>query len=506
MIKFTLGNCYTKVECDRTVESIIIDASTIKNSYFIKVIECPKCQKQIPSGFWVKKYLTIRCKNYDCGETYKPLEHIKTVQRMKEFSTMIDNNIPTGLLPQLIKRLKQSNISYNIIDARQIYHPFPIENKVPELRYYQKDAIRDALIKKRGVMHLPVGSGKTIISAKLIFETAIPAVIIVPTLQLLDQTYDKIKEWSTITSIGKIGDNNFEPADITIATAQTLNSRFSTIEVQEFLKSIRTLCVDESHHLAISNDYEANTWYKIAMATPNAYFRFALTATPGAEGTLERQLLEFATGTTIYKVGIEELVKAGYLSQPYVNVYKIPNDYNGEKDWSTIEKRYITENDYRNRVIAEVTKKSSKNQTVLVSVNKINHGKKLESMIEESIFIQGSTDSKERNEVIEKFKKGEIKVVVSTLLKEGTDIPELNVIVNAGGGSGMRDDKGFEKSGRLVIQRAGRALRRTDSKNQGIIIDFIDSNVPLLRKHSRERIKAYEAEGFIINQMGVILI
>jgi len=255
--------------------------------------------------------------------------------------------------------------------------------------------------------------------------------------------------------------------------------------------------VHNCHHVSVNNKKVENTWYNIIMST-NAYYRFGFSATVGLEGSIDRTFLESATGSLIHEVSADELVKAGFLSQPIVDIYEIPNIYNGEIGWSKIESTYICNNFYRNSVISELSKKHSANGTVLISVNKIIHGKNIKRILkDEAAFIHGK--SEDRENVINKFKNKEIKILITTLLKEGADIPTLQTIINAGGGTGYRNSSTEKEAGRSIIQKAGRVLRIADNKTEGRIIDFIDSKVPMLRKHSRERIKTYEKEGFTVN-------
>ena len=67
------------------------------------------------------------------------------------------------------------------------------------LRDYQKQAL-DAWIfnGKRGVIVLPTGSGKTVIGIKAISLLNIPTIVIVPTLDLLDQWRSRLKKEFTI--------------------------------------------------------------------------------------------------------------------------------------------------------------------------------------------------------------------------------------------------------------------------------------------------------------------
>jgi len=92
----------------------------------------------------------------------------------------------------------------------------------------------------------------------------------------------------------------------------------------------------------------------------------------------------------------------------------------------------------------------------------------------EAKFIEAR--SKNREQAIQEFKDGALRCMISTLLKEGADIPSMDAIIMAGGG----------KSHVAVIQKAGRALRVTKDKKEALIIDFMDQG-KWLRDHSQER-------------------
>ena len=117
---------------------------------------------------------------------------------------------------------------------------------------------------------------------------------------------------------------------------------------------------------------------------------------------------------------------------------------------------------------------------MLITVNQIRHGKTLEAMIAGSKFVHGQTPKEERHKAMEEFENGKMKVMVSTLLNEGSDIPTLDCIIMAGGG----------KSESAQIQKVGRALRTTEEKKNALIIDVLDQG-KWLRDHSQMRIKLY---------------
>lgn len=71
--------------------------------------------------------------------------------------------------------------------------------------------------------------------------------------------------------------------------------------------------------------------------------------------------------------------------------------------------------------------------------------------------------------------------VATTSWREGVDIPQLNAVVNSGGG----------KSEIQTLQGVGRGLRKTDDKNEVVIIDFLDLKHFHLIRQLGERLSTY---------------
>ena len=153
-------------------------------------------------------------------------------------------------------------------------------------------------------------------------------------------------------------------------------------------------------------------------------------------------------------------------------------------EWRRAYRSGIADNDERNNKIVEwSTELTMRGYQVYIHVTMISHGKKLESMIPGSVFLHGTDGKKTREWVLAQFKEGKIRILISTLLGEATDLPKLDAIVMAAGGASKIQ----------AIQRAGRALRLSPGKKQGMIIDFKDTGWPL-RNHYLERLSAYIAE------------
>lgn len=65
--------------------------------------------------------------------------------------------------------------------------PCPFFEAELELRDYQQQAVERWMLGRKGCIILPTGSGKTYVALEIIKELLVPALVVVPTLDLLDQ-------------------------------------------------------------------------------------------------------------------------------------------------------------------------------------------------------------------------------------------------------------------------------------------------------------------------------
>jgi superfamily II DNA or RNA helicase len=151
----------------------------------------------------------------------------------------------------------------------------------------------------------------------------------------------------------------------------------------------------------------------------------------------------------------------------------------------------ITDNEYRNMYIAQIVNLHSvENRSVLVLVTRLRHGDNISKFLSDNIiFLKGEDDIKVRNDAMEKIRAKEIKeIIASTIADEGLDLPALDVVVMAGGGT----------SKTTALQRVGRAIRLYKDKTMAYIDEFSD-DAQYLSKHAKDREEIYRTEpGFII--------
>ncbi len=245
--------------------------------------------------------------------------------------------------------------------------------------------------------------------------------------------------------------------------------------------------VSNCHHVKNSGPNPINTWFNLALMS-DAYYRFGFSATPGNEGELSRGLLESATGKMIYDIPIQRLIEEKFIATAQVDIHRVVHNRKySSSNWSEAESEGIVDNIRRNITIANLVNNTyAKLGTVFISCNKIKQGRTLSSLIPNSVFLCGQDDSDFRASTLKDFSEGKLKVLVSTLLREGVDIPSMRVMVRASGG----------KTEIGTTQTGNRVLTIDEFKKAGTIVDFLDEDGGILKKHSKARLKVYEDQGF----------
>jgi superfamily II DNA or RNA helicase len=345
------------------------------------------------------------------------------------------------------------------------------------LRDYQEKILARALEAGSGLIVLPPGAGKTEIAIEITARLGLSTLFIVPTQEIFYQAYTRFKEALGV-EIGLVGDEIFQPKRISIALWQTIWSGIKQRkkEVLDLLRQFDVVFFDEAHHVS------ADKIYIVSQFCP-ARHRYGLTATPYSRNNAELKFIG-ATGELQKEITASDLIKLGYLVKPIIDFQLSERMFFPRwAKWQEVYKKGVVFNEARNRLIAEkAIELRQEDRVTLILVTELKHGTKLNSLIDDSIFVYANA-SKRRN-IVEDFKGGKIKTLISSpIFDEGIDIPIMNAIILAGGG----------KSPIKAVQRVGRGLRVYPGKRDVKIIDFNDP-VRYLQEHSYLRYKIYAEE------------
>ena len=354
------------------------------------------------------------------------------------------------------------------------------------LRDYQNEALNNwckALY--RGVLVLPTAAGKTFIALKAIQQLKVQTLIVVPTLDLIDQWKKRVKECLNLEA-GVIGGGE---NTLRMVTVTTYDSAY--IHAEQLGNKFRLIIFDEVHHLASTGYIQIAEMY-------TAPYRMGLTAT--YERTDQRHsLLSQLIGDPVYSVNVEEI--AGHLS-PYtyekISVELTPQEQQTYESQMKIFRSFLQQRRITLRSAADFQKfvmttgrdprareaLLARNKAVKVAVNSEAKltvlAQQLEAYRKEKILIftlhndlvyrislrflvpaiTHQTTREERREILSNFGSGKYPVVVtSQVLDEGVDVPDASVGLILGGTGSNRE----------YVQRLGRLLRKKEDKTARLI-------------------------------------
>lgn len=352
-----------------------------------------------------------------------------------------------------------------------------------KLRDYQAEAVDLSARKTQGLIVIGCGGGKTTIGACLIERLRRTAVILVHTEDLLEQWVETMRDRLGIEA-GIIGGGHFKPAPITIAMIQTLRQNLGNTLVWDALNAGVTI-LDEAHHAP------ASTFRTVLEHCPSRW-RIGLTATPTREDGLTR-LMEWNFGERLIERHSSDLIKAGHLMKPEIEVVKTDfvfesNTEDKLKRANEIRSELETYEPRQHLIATMAAKQIKEGQSVMVLANRKAYAKRLTDLINgygsPAELVTGETPKKKRKAMILAFRKNEIPCIVATsLANEGLDVPKLSRLIFAWP----------EKARGSTDQRAGRLMRLANKIP--ILVDIVDARVPELLRQYEARARAYRKIG-----------
>jgi len=402
----------------------------------------------------------------------------------------------------IIEYLKRSNVNY-VDDALELL-PTPYLQCKVKLKNFQHEALKAWLdAGKRGIVVLPTGSGKTVIAVAAISELKTPTIVIVPTLDLVEQWQRVLtSEFNVEIGVYGGGENVLQPI-----TVSTYDSAY--LRAGELGNRFGLIIFDEVHHLP-------STGFRHIAEMFAAPYRMGLTATYERQDGLHNDLPRLVGGK-VYELSVE------HLAGRHLSEYELEKLYvdltRGEKE--EYERLYKTFTDYLVkcniilRTPHDFTKfimrsgRDQKARQALLARSKaldiaLNSQKKLDALenilldqpTEPTIiftqhnklvhriaqrflipYITHVTPKDERKEILDNFREGKYRLIVtSKVLDEGVDVPDATQAIILSGTGSTRE----------FIQRLGRILRKREGK-KAKLIEIVTRNTAEMKMSSRRK-------------------
>ncbi|MEF8842509.1 MAG: DEAD/DEAH box helicase family protein [Haloarculaceae archaeon] len=374
-----------------------------------------------------------------------------------------------------------------------------------ELREYQRDAL-DAWrgAGDRGVLELPTGSGKTVVALKAIEALSRPALVVVPTIDLLDQ-WERELTTEFDVPIGRLGGGEQRVEPLTVSTYDS-----AYLRADELGDRFEFVIFDEVHHLG-------GEGYRDIGRLLAAPARLGLTATfERPDGAHE--VIEELVGPVVHRLSAADLagdhLAAFDIKRTEVSLTPAEREryeefqgtFTGYLARSGIQMR--SGSDYR-----ELVKRSGNDpraREALLAKQRarevmMNAERKVEELagildrhredrvivftaytdlvyrLSERFLIPAithETPAAERRRILERFRDGRYsRIVAANVLDEGVDVPDANVAVVLSGSGSERE----------FTQRLGRVLRPKDDGGRAILYEVVTEETAEERVAARRR-------------------
>jgi superfamily II DNA or RNA helicase len=404
------------------------------------------------------------------------------------------------------KLLRRVHGQFPYDDQVKKYATLSLTEKSPRpLRPYQRQALHAwEAAKRRGVIILPTGAGKSYVALKCILSCARSTLIVAPTIDLVHQWVSDISQ-RLGCPVGQYGGGEKDLQPITVATYDS-----AVLMMPWFGNRFGLLICDECHHLPAG---VTSTAADMCIAP----FRLGLTATPERVDGMHARLDELI-GPQVHRSHISEL-EGQYLANYQVEIIEVELDAEELAAYTENRKAYLAfaraagvdfgAADGWQRFIAAAARDPRGREAMRCyreqkRLSRASRGKlrAVWELIGEHageriiIFTEDNdtayeigrrfilpvlthhTKGAERKKMLTHFRAGEWPILVtSKVLNEGVDVPEAAVGIIVSGSGSVREH----------VQRLGRILRPKNGK-VAVLYEILSANTAEAYTSQRRRL------------------
>lgn len=407
--------------------------------------------------------------------------------------------LPRGLKDELLEKLDNAKIGYELTEKRNKGHKIKVKFK-GKLYPEQKLAAEKMLEHDGGVLCAATAFGKTVLGAYLISKRKVNTLILVHNYEILknwqhdlnnflDINHDlpekftkkgrKKKLKSLIGVFKSTSDTTTNIIDIAM-----VSSLGKPGEINELVKNYGMVIMDECHH---SPTRTADG----VLREINAKYLYGLTATARRSDGLSKQIF-MLLGPKRYEYTAKDRAKKTNFD--YI-VYPILTKYTTDKKEIYEINAELIMNEKRNQQIISDAINCVKNGKFPIVITRFkNHAeylyREIKRCIPNTFILTGGRKNENVLERINGLSNSDSFILVATgqYIGEGFNLPRLDTLILAAPSS-------FRN---IIEQYAGRINRDYAGKNEVVIMDYVDENVPMLMNMYRRRKTAYRSIGYRI--------
>ena len=360
-----------------------------------------------------------------------------------------------------------------------------------ELTDAQAEAAREMLTHELGVLCAPPGIGKTVIAAHLIAARRRSTLVMVHSRPLLEQWIQRMSQFLDLesTQIGVIGAGRSKPTGrLDVATVQSLARRK---KLEELLAGYGHVVVDECHHVP------AVTAERV-LRCASARCVTGLTATPYRRDG-HHPIIAMQCGPIRHEIdrraasAREELCLRIVRRETTFDPAVLPTDAGIQEIYGA-----LAVDERRNEIIVrDALQVTAEGRSPIILTERREHLQRLAARLRDHvpalIELHGEMRPSARRAAVEELAttSGQTpRVVIATgrYIGEGFDDPRLDTLLLA---------MPIAWKG-TVVQYAGRLHRPHPGKHEARVYDYVDTELPVLRRMFAKRLKTYHALGYTL--------
>lgn len=351
------------------------------------------------------------------------------------------------------------------------------------LRNYQQQAVTATLQHFRhsrasAIIVLPTGAGKSLVIAELARLAKGNLLVLTHVQELVEQNHAKYEALGLRAGIFSAGLNRRDTNhQITFASIQSMAHNLHLFSARFSL-----VIIDECHRVSADKDTQYQTVIQHLRSNTPSLKLLGLTATPYRLGQgwiyqydyrgFVRDSLNPAFEYCIYELPLSQLIREGYLTAPVCIDAALHHYDFSSVDFSDPERSNSAVNQLLTKyprvtqaITEEVIQLAASRKGVMMFAASVEHAQEILRYLpaNASALITGTTPTAERQQLIEDFKRQQIKFLVNvSVLTTGFDAPHVDLIAI------LRPTQSVS----LYQQIAGRGLRLYPDKKDCLIIDY----------------------------------
>ncbi|MDE0262937.1 MAG: DEAD/DEAH box helicase family protein [Bryobacterales bacterium] len=403
--------------------------------------------------------------------------------------------IPRGCREALEGLLAELGITPYLRDERNPGHP--VETAfLGDLKPHQKDAYDSVLTHETGVLAATTAFGKTVVAASVIAARGTNTLVLVHRRQLMEQWIARLRVFLDLpaSAVGQVGGGKRKPTGI--VDVGVIQSLVRKGEVDDIVADYGHLVFDECHHLSAVS-------FEAVACRARARFVLGLSATvTRKEG--HHPIIFMQCGPVRFRAS----AKAQAQQRPFVHravlrptAFQMPDELDeGGPPIQHVYSALAKDQDRNDLIFDDVLQVLELGRSPIVLTERKEHAQhfadRLDRFARNVLLLQGGMGARQRREIMQRLDhvpETEERVLIATgrYVGEGFDDARLDTLFLA---------MPISWKGTLA-QYVGRIHRLHPAKREVVVYDYVDYEVPTLRRMSEKRIRGYSSLGYTVETL-----